>query len=58
MVHVHISGTSSSFIPKGKNIQVKHALEGLLVNNIQNTEHTVICFGELTAFLRDDIPFL
>lgn len=57
MVHVHISGTCSSFLPKGKNIQVKCALEGLLVNNTHNIKHTVICFGELTTFLRHVIPF-
>lgn len=50
MAHIHISGTSSSF-SKGKNIQVKCPLEGLS-QYIHNIKHMVICFGELTTFLR------
>lgn len=58
MEHVHISGTSSSFLPKGKNTQVKCALGGLSVSNIQNIKHIAICFRRLTPFLRPVIPFL
>ena len=58
--HVQVSGTSSSFLPKGKHIQVKSSLEDLLVNNIRCIKHMVICFGELwhiwgMSFLLYDI---
>lgn len=45
--HTQISGTSSSFLSKGKNIQVKSPLEDLLFGNIRCIKHTVICLGEL-----------
>lgn len=40
--HIQISGMSNSFIPKGKNIQVKSSLEDLLVSNIWCIKHMVI----------------
>lgn len=45
--HIWNSGTSSSFLPKGKSLQVNSSLDKLFNNNTHCVKHRVFCSGEL-----------